>query len=90
MDEYDGRQFVGMDLHRQRSVVVRQSESGEWLSAGASTQVDREGRAGSRRLKHSERAPCSRDWASTFTIWKSAGHHRCAAFEFAITNQSSR
>ena len=28
MDEYDGRQFVGIDLHRQRSVIVRQSESG--------------------------------------------------------------
>src|SRR6267143_2044133 len=33
MDEYDGRQFVGIDLHRQRSVIVRQTESGEQLSA---------------------------------------------------------
>ena len=33
MDDYDGRQFVGIDLHRQRSVIVRQSESGEQLSA---------------------------------------------------------
>ena len=33
MDEYDGRQFVGIDLHRQRSVIVRQSESGDQLSA---------------------------------------------------------
>jgi transposase len=33
MNEYDGRQFVGIDLHRQRSVIVRQSESGEQLSA---------------------------------------------------------
>jgi transposase len=33
MSEYDGRQFVGIDLHRQRSVIVRQSESGEQLSA---------------------------------------------------------
>src|SRR6476469_7123327 len=32
MDEYDGRQFVGIDLHRQ-SVIVRQSASGEQLSA---------------------------------------------------------
>lgn len=32
MDEYDGK-FVGIDLHRQRSVIVRQSESGEQLSA---------------------------------------------------------
>ena len=24
MDEYDGRQFVGIDLHRRRSVIVRQ------------------------------------------------------------------
>ena len=33
MDEYDGRQFVGIDLHRQRSVFVCQSEAGEQLSA---------------------------------------------------------
>jgi hypothetical protein len=33
MDEYDGRRFVGIDLHRQRSVIVRQSESCEQLSA---------------------------------------------------------
>jgi transposase len=33
MSEYDGKQFVGIDLHRQRSVIVRQSESGEQLSA---------------------------------------------------------
>ena len=33
MDEYDGSQFVGIDLHRRRSVIVRQSESGEQLSA---------------------------------------------------------
>ena len=33
MDEYDGKQFVGIDLHRQRSVIVGQSESGEQLSA---------------------------------------------------------
>ena len=33
MDEYDGRQIVGIDLHRQRSVIVRQTESGEQLAA---------------------------------------------------------
>jgi hypothetical protein len=33
MDEYDGRQFVWIDLHRRRSVIVRQSESPEQLSA---------------------------------------------------------
>ena len=33
MNEYDGRQFVGIDLHRQRSVIVRQTEAGEQLSA---------------------------------------------------------
>src|ERR1700742_3002624 len=33
MDEYDVRQFVGIDLHRQRSVIVRQSEAGDQLSA---------------------------------------------------------
>ena len=33
MSEYDGKQFVGIDLHRRRSVIVRQSESGEQLAA---------------------------------------------------------
>ncbi len=32
MSEYDGTQFVGIDLHRRRSVIVRQSGSGEQLS----------------------------------------------------------
>src|SRR6476469_1104736 len=31
MDEYDGRQFVGIDLHRRRSVIVRTTEQGEQL-----------------------------------------------------------
>ena len=30
--EYDGRQIVGMDLHRRRSVLVRMSETGEQLA----------------------------------------------------------
>ena len=29
---YDGKQFVGIDLHRRRSVVVRMAESGVPLS----------------------------------------------------------
>ena len=33
MDEYDGRQFVGIDLHRRHSVIVRQTDTGERLSA---------------------------------------------------------
>ncbi len=33
MSGYDGKQFVGIDLHRQRSVIVRQTDSGEQLSA---------------------------------------------------------
>ena len=33
MSEYDGTQFVGIDLHRQRSVIVRQTEAGEQFSA---------------------------------------------------------
>ena len=32
MCEYDGPQVVGIDLHRRRSVIVRQSEAGEHLS----------------------------------------------------------
>jgi transposase len=33
MSEYAGKQFVGIDLHRQRSVIVRQTADGEQLSA---------------------------------------------------------
>ena len=33
MNEYDGKQVVGIDLHRQRSVIVRQTAEGEQLSA---------------------------------------------------------
>ena len=29
--EYDGRQVVGIDLHRHRSVIVRMTETGERL-----------------------------------------------------------
>ena len=29
MEEYDGRQFVGIDLHRRRSVIVRMTSGGE-------------------------------------------------------------
>jgi hypothetical protein len=29
--EYAGQQFVGMDLHRRRSVIVRMSDRGEVL-----------------------------------------------------------
>ena len=33
MSEYDGKQFVGIDLHRRRSVIVRTTEAGEPLEA---------------------------------------------------------
>jgi transposase len=33
VDEYDGRQVVGIDLHRHRSVIVRMSEAGQRLEA---------------------------------------------------------
>jgi transposase len=31
VSEYDGKQFVGIDLHRHRSVIVRQTATGEQL-----------------------------------------------------------
>jgi transposase len=31
MSEYDGRQFVGIDLHRRRSVIVRTTDAGDAL-----------------------------------------------------------
>ena len=38
MSEYAGQQFVGIDLHRRRSVIVRTTESGEVLEADADPQ----------------------------------------------------
>jgi hypothetical protein len=34
-EAYAGRQVVGIDLHRRRSVIVRMTESGERLGDGA-------------------------------------------------------
>lgn len=31
MDDYDGRQIVGIDLHRRRTVIVRMTQAGEHL-----------------------------------------------------------
>ena len=38
MDEYDGRQYVGIDLHRRRSVIVRLTPEGERL--GGAVRID--------------------------------------------------
>ncbi|GAA4709149.1 hypothetical protein GCM10023215_58330 [Pseudonocardia yuanmonensis] len=38
---YEGRQFVGMDLHRRRSVLVRMTEAGERLET-VRISIDRE------------------------------------------------
>ncbi|HEX5993857.1 MAG TPA: hypothetical protein VFY84_01810 [Jiangellales bacterium] len=31
MDDYDGKQVVGIDLHRRRTVIVRMTQAGELL-----------------------------------------------------------
>jgi hypothetical protein len=38
VDEYDGRQYVGIDLHRRRSVIVRMTPDGQRL--GPAVRVD--------------------------------------------------
>jgi transposase len=38
VDEYDGRQYVGIDLHRRRSVIVRMTPTGEHL--GRAVRID--------------------------------------------------
>jgi transposase len=41
-EQYEGRQFVGMDLHRRRSVLVRMTEAGEHLeTVHIANDVDR-------------------------------------------------
>jgi hypothetical protein len=38
VDEYDGRQYVGIDLHRRRSVIVRMTPEGRRV--GAPVRID--------------------------------------------------
>ena len=38
MEEYDGRQVVGIDLHRRRSVIVRMTPEGQRL--GPMVRID--------------------------------------------------
>jgi hypothetical protein len=38
VDEYDGRQYVGIDLHRRRSVIVRMTPEGQRL--GPAVRID--------------------------------------------------
>ena len=38
MDEYDGRQYVGIDLHRRRSVIVRMTPDGRRI--GPTVRID--------------------------------------------------
>ena len=40
MDEYDGRQFVGIDLHRRRSVIVRMTPAGERIGSTVRIEND--------------------------------------------------
>ncbi|HEX2418473.1 MAG TPA: IS110 family transposase [Micromonosporaceae bacterium] len=40
MEEYDGRQYVGIDLHKRRSVIVRMTRDGERL--GPPVRIDSE------------------------------------------------
>jgi hypothetical protein len=43
--EYDGRQVVGMDLHRRRSVLVRMAEDGRRLGMARITNSPEQLRA---------------------------------------------
>jgi hypothetical protein len=38
VDEYDGREFVGIDLHRRRSVIVRMTPDGQRI--GPAVRID--------------------------------------------------
>ena len=42
MEDYDGRQVVGMDLHRHRSVLVRMTEDGRRLGTSRITNSPQE------------------------------------------------
>ena len=54
MDEYDGRQVVGIDLHRRRSVIVRMSEAGQRLEA---VRIDNDPVALAREVAKAGEAP---------------------------------
>src|SRR5258705_11025214 len=65
---YDGRQVVGMDLHRRRSVLVRMTEDGRRLGMARITNSPAELRAQIARAGKCPRvalgATYGRDWAA--------------------------
>src|SRR5438270_6570555 len=52
--DYDGRQYVGIDLHRRRSVIVRMSEAGQRLEA---VRIDNDPVALAREVAKAGEAP---------------------------------
>ncbi len=54
---YDGRQVVGMDLHRRRSVLVRMTEDGRRLGTAKITNSPQELR---KVIARAGRPTCSR------------------------------
>jgi hypothetical protein len=87
MDGYDGRQFVGIDMHRQRSVIVGQSESGEQLLGGADRQrsgrVGTAARAGWRR----SRGGAGSDVGLVLGGRRAAGRRSAGAFGASVGSQ---
>ena len=43
MEAYSGKQFVGIDLHRRRSVIVRTTEGGEVPSRACGSSMTSSG-----------------------------------------------
>ena len=37
MEEYDGRQYVGIDLHKRRGVILRMTRDGERIGRPVSS-----------------------------------------------------
>jgi len=68
MEDYDGRQIVGMDLHRNRSVLVRMSEDGRKLGSARITNSPAALRAEIARAGKAPRvvleATCGWHWAA--------------------------
>ncbi|MFI7207941.1 hypothetical protein EEZ25_33180 [Micromonospora aurantiaca] len=56
--EYDGRQIVGIDLHRRRSMIVRTSEAGDSYSSRAHFPIGLDCSSPTTSSKQSARSSC--------------------------------
>jgi transposase len=92
VSEYDGKQFVGIDLHRHRSVIVRQDTDGHQLSI---TRISNDPAALAQEISKAGTGPevvleATYGWYWAADVLADAGAHVHLAHPLGIKGMSSR